>query len=81
MPKGCAHGYQTLADDTELFYLVSAFYSPSDERGIRWNDPAFAIDWPVRDSVEMSPKDASWPDFPPETLQGQAAVSVTKEIR
>jgi dTDP-4-dehydrorhamnose 3,5-epimerase len=81
VPKGCAHGYQTLADDTELFYLVSAFYSPADEHGIRWNDPAFAIDWPVRDSVEISPKDASWPDFPLETLRGQAAVSVTKEIR
>jgi len=79
VPKGCAHGYQTLADDTELFYLVSVFYSPSDERGIRWNDPAFAIDWPVRDGVELSPKDRSWPDYPLDTLQGQPAVSVTKE--
>lgn len=79
VPKGCAHGYQTLADDTELFYLVSAFYSPSDERGIRWNDPAFAIDWPVRDGIDLSPKDRSWPDYPLETLRGHAAVSVTKE--
>jgi dTDP-4-dehydrorhamnose 3,5-epimerase len=81
VPKGCAHGYQTLADDTELFYLVSAFYSPSDERGIRWNDPAFAIDWPVREGIDLSPKDRNWPDFPLETLQGQSAAPMIKETR
>jgi len=63
VPKGCAHGYQTLADDTELFYLASAFYSPQDERGIRWDDPAFGIQWPITETVELSPKDRNWPDF------------------
>ena len=49
VPRGFAHGYQTLVDDAEMFYLVSAFHSPEHERGIRWNDPAFAIHWPVLD--------------------------------
>ena len=47
MPPGCAHGYQTLADDTEVFYFVSAPYSPPHQRGVRWNDPAFGIEWPL----------------------------------
>ena len=46
VPEGCAHGYLALADHTEVFYLVSQFYSPGAERGVRWNDPAFAIEWP-----------------------------------
>jgi dTDP-4-dehydrorhamnose 3,5-epimerase len=62
VPEGCAHGYLTLADRTELFYLVSEFYAPGAERGIRWNDPAFGVEWPVRPLV-MSEKDAGWPDF------------------
>lgn len=63
VPKGCAHGYQTLADDTELYYLASAFYSPQHERGIRWDDPAFGIQWAITENVELSPKDLNWPDY------------------
>jgi dTDP-4-dehydrorhamnose 3,5-epimerase len=48
VPQGFAHGYLTLVDDSEVFYPVSQFYTPGAERGIRWNDPAFAIDWPIR---------------------------------
>jgi len=62
LPAGCAHGYLTLADDTEIFYLVSQYYHSAAERGVRWNDPAFAIDWPI-DVAVISPKDAHWPDF------------------
>jgi dTDP-4-dehydrorhamnose 3,5-epimerase len=63
-PRGMAHGFVTLADDTEAFYLVSAFYAPERERGIRWNDPRFAIEWPVTPAV-MSDKDRDRPDFDP----------------
>jgi len=62
VPEGFAHGYQTLQDDTEIFYQVSEFYSPGSEDGIRWNDPAFAIKWPVEVTM-ISDKDANYPDF------------------
>lgn len=64
IPEGFAHGYQTLWDDTEVFYLVSQFYSPECEAGVRYNDPAFKIQWPIRDVTVISEKDKSWPDFP-----------------
>jgi dTDP-4-dehydrorhamnose 3,5-epimerase len=62
VPEGFAHGYQTLADDTELAYQVSRAYAPGAERGIRHDDPAFAISWP-RPVAIISEKDAAWPDF------------------
>lgn len=63
VPEGFAHGYQTLAPDTETFYLVSEFYTPEAEGGVRWNDPAFGIEWPSPERPLLSDKDASWPDF------------------
>ena len=63
VPRGFAHGYQCLVDDSELFYFVTAFYSPDEERGIRWNDPALSISWPISDNPELSPKDRAWPDL------------------
>lgn len=63
VPAGCAHGYLTLADHTEIFYLVSQFYSAGAERGVRWNDPAFGIEWPVTQDLVVSDKDRSWPDW------------------
>ena len=65
VPEGFAHGYQTLVDGTETYYHVSAFYAPSAERGVRWNDPAFAIEWPEPDPPVMSEKDRTWPDYRP----------------
>lgn len=65
VPAGCAHGYQTLRDDSEVFYLVSAFYAPEAEGGIRWDDPAFDVDWPA-EPTEISEKDRSWPLFEPD---------------
>lgn len=61
VPEGFAHGYQTLTEDAEVAYQVSEFYSPESERGIRWNDPAFSIVWPLPVSA-ISAKDASPPD-------------------
>jgi dTDP-4-dehydrorhamnose 3,5-epimerase len=63
VPEGFAHGYQTLADDTEIFYQVSAFYTPEAEAGVRWDDPAFAIEWPDPHGAVLSDKDRSWPDY------------------
>ncbi|MBU1052821.1 MAG: dTDP-4-dehydrorhamnose 3,5-epimerase [Proteobacteria bacterium] len=62
VPVGFAHGYQTLEDNTEVFYQVSAFYHPEAENGLRWNDPAFGIKWPIPVST-ISKKDASHPDW------------------
>jgi len=62
IPAGIAHGYITLADDTEVYYHASSLWAPGAERGVRWNDPAFAIEWPLQ-PVVISEKDASWPDF------------------
>lgn len=65
VPRGFAHAILTLTDDTEALYLVSDFYAPQEERGIRWNDPRFGIEWPIQ-PAEISEKDASWPDFDPD---------------
>jgi len=65
VPEGFAHGYQTLSDNTEVFYQVSQFYSPESERGVRWDDPAFGIKWPEIDNLVISEKDKNWPDYLP----------------
>jgi dTDP-4-dehydrorhamnose 3,5-epimerase len=62
VPKGFAHGFITLEDDSELLYLVSEFYSSEHERGVRWDDPQFQIKWPVNPEV-ISEKDQSYPDY------------------
>ncbi len=60
VPEGFGHGYQTLLPDTEVFYQVSAFYDPQSERGVRWNDPAFGITWPLTTTL-ISQKDQIHP--------------------
>ena len=62
VPRGCAHGYLTLVDDVEVTYLVSTPYSPAHYRGVRWNDPAFGIEWPMPPQ-HLHPRDASYADF------------------
>jgi len=62
-PRGFAHGFMTLRDNTKAFYHVSEFYSPGSERGIRWDDPQFAIEWPRRENLVISEKDRNWPDW------------------
>jgi len=64
VPEGFAHGYQTLEDGTETFYLVSEFYAPGAERGLRWDDPGLAIEWPQPEGAIVSEKDRAWPDWP-----------------
>lgn len=63
VPAGCAHGYQALEDGSELIYLVSTPYVAAAERGIRWDDPVFGIEWPIQFGVLLSDKDRSWPLF------------------
>jgi dTDP-4-dehydrorhamnose 3,5-epimerase len=60
VPEGCAHGFVTLEENTEVLYLVSQYYAPEAERGVRWDDPALAISWPREASV-VSDKDRGWP--------------------
>ena len=63
-PGGFAHGFQTLAPESEVFYLMSEFYAPECARSVRWNDPAFGIRWPLPNPI-LSPKDQSLPDYHP----------------
>ena len=65
IPEGCAHGFLTLAGDTEVSYQMSNFYTPDAGRGVRWNDPVFQIDWPAPIEV-ISARDRSYPDFTPQ---------------
>jgi dTDP-4-dehydrorhamnose 3,5-epimerase len=69
VPEGFAHGFQTLVDDVEVMYQVSQPYVPSAEGGVRYDDPAFAIRWPLA-PTEISPKDTQWPAF-----RGEASIT------
>jgi dTDP-4-dehydrorhamnose 3,5-epimerase len=62
VPEGCAHGFQALRDGSEVLYHMTEFHSPGHARGVRWDDPAFGIRWPIPDPV-MSERDRSWADF------------------
>lgn len=64
VPPGCAHGFLTLDHDTELLYQIGTAHSPQHAAGIRWNDPAFTIDWPAT-PVVISERDRTYPDFEP----------------
>jgi dTDP-4-dehydrorhamnose 3,5-epimerase len=63
VPPYCAKGYQAQEDGTAVLYAVSSPYAPGAETGLRWNDPAFAIEWPLAEGLNVSQKDMSWPDF------------------
>ena len=60
VPERCAHGYQTLADCTEMYYMTSQFYAPEAARGVRFDDPAFGIQWPLEPTA-ISEQDRNWP--------------------
>jgi dTDP-4-dehydrorhamnose 3,5-epimerase len=64
IPEGCAHGFITLADDSDVLYLMGQSHEPAAQRGVRWNDPAFAIAWPAEPAV-ISPRDQAFPDYQP----------------
>jgi dTDP-4-dehydrorhamnose 3,5-epimerase len=63
VPPGLAHGFQTLVDDTEVFYMISEPYAPESASGVRWDDPTFGIVWPLGAPKEISDRDRIWPDF------------------
>ena len=63
VPGSCGHGFQTLVDDTEVFYMVSQPYAPESGRGTRWDDPAFGIDWPDVGERVLIERDQHYPDF------------------
>ena len=72
VPELCAHGFQTLEDDTEVTYAISAEHSPAHATGFRHDDPALSIDWPLPVTV-ISERDRAWPDLSLETLAEEAA--------
>ena len=67
VPQGCAHGFMTMEENTEVFYLVDAMYTPEFEDGVRWNDPNFNIEWHMSPKV-ISTKDQNWSDFEKPTI-------------
>jgi dTDP-4-dehydrorhamnose 3,5-epimerase len=71
VPQGFAHGFQSLVDETQLFYQMSQFHEPGAARGIRWDDPLFAIDWPERPPI-LNQRDATYPDYVVSTLSPAA---------
>lgn len=62
IPEGCAHGFLTLEDNSEVFYQMSEFYHPESARGVRWDDPAFQIAWPEKAEF-IADRDRTYPDF------------------
>jgi dTDP-4-dehydrorhamnose 3,5-epimerase len=75
IPPGVAHGFQTLVDDTEVFYQMTDFYDAALARGLRWNDPAFGIEWP-QDERTIIERDATYPDFGPHVAEELRDVAV-----
>jgi dTDP-4-dehydrorhamnose 3,5-epimerase len=63
VPKGFAHGFQTLEEESEVFYQLSDYYAAASAGGVRWNDPAFNIDWPETKCVVINERDGTYPDF------------------
>jgi dTDP-4-dehydrorhamnose 3,5-epimerase len=68
IPEGCAHGFITLVDASEVLYMMSEPHQPNLARGVRWNDPAFGISWPIPPTV-ISDRDATYPDFTEDLLK------------
>lgn len=73
VPAGVAHGFQTLLDHTEVLYQMSDFHAPELGSGVRWNDPAFAIRWPVEQGIVIAQRDAGYPDFERSAFEGELA--------
>lgn len=73
IPKGFAHGFQTLVDGAEVFYMISDPYVPEAASGVRWDDPAFGIDWPPAEARVINERDRSYPDYRPDSLRTRGA--------
>jgi len=80
IPHGVAHGFQTLADATEVLYQMTDFYAPALATGLRWNDPSFGIAWPLPDSIVISERDANYPDFDRQAFETELARRAAREV-
>lgn len=75
IPPTMLHGFQTLANDSEVFYQMTDFYAPELSFGVRWDDPAFGIAWPIDDGLIMNERDRTFPDFDRATYERQARIA------
>src|SRR5262249_45180003 len=73
IPKGFAHGFQTLVDDSEVLYMISEPYAPKAAHGVRWDDPAFGIEWPSADARTINERDRAWPTYEVESRRRRGA--------
>lgn len=73
VPPGVAHGFQTLADESEVLYQMTDLHAPELAFGVRWNDPAFAIGWPIREPTVIAPRDANYADFSARAFEAELA--------
>jgi dTDP-4-dehydrorhamnose 3,5-epimerase len=73
VPKGFAHGFQTLVDESEVFYMMSDPYVPEASSGVRWDDPALGIEWPEAHERTISERDLAWPDYEPGSRRNRGA--------
>ena len=73
VPKGFAHGFQTLVDGAEVFYMMADPYVPEAAAGVRWDDPAFRIEWPPAERRTIGERDLAWPDYRPGSLRSLGA--------
>ena len=71
IPRGIAHGFQTLRDATEVLYQMTDLYAPDLAAGVRWNDPSFAIEWPMNDDIVISERDAHYMDFDRQAFESE----------
>jgi dTDP-4-dehydrorhamnose 3,5-epimerase len=81
VPNGFAQGYQTLVDDTEVMYQMSYEYVAESASGVRWNDPAFGIEWPPAEQRIISERDQAWPDYQPRFLPPEARLARADQLR
>jgi dTDP-4-dehydrorhamnose 3,5-epimerase len=73
IPTGVAHGFQTLADDCEILYQMTDFHAPALATGVRWNDSAFGIRWPLGEDIVIAERDAAYPDFERQRFEAELA--------
>lgn len=77
VPKGCAHGFQSLTDDVEMSYMISTRYAPGAADGVRYDDPAFGISWPLSPTI-LSERDQTWADYGPLRVRAPLSGSRSK---
>jgi dTDP-4-dehydrorhamnose 3,5-epimerase len=73
IPSGVAHGFQTLADDCEVLYQMTDVHAPALAAGVRWNDAAFGISWPITGSIVIAQRDDAYPDFDVRDFEAELA--------